>query len=111
MAWGQPLGLDELMIVNPSTSDTEAYLLGEDGTLYQVEGLGSTETLEDSGQYFLGDDGTLYQLQGLQQTEDLQGSRQYFLGDDGTLYQLQGKNLGEISDISMGQHSCQCMKK
>jgi hypothetical protein len=111
MTWGQPLGLDELMIVNPSPSDTEAYLLGEDGTLYQVEGLGSAETLEDSGQYFLGDDGTLYQMQGLQQTEDLQGSEQYFLGDDGTLYQSQGEGLGDASDMSTRQHTCQCMKR
>jgi hypothetical protein len=110
MAWGQPLGLDELMIINPSPSDTEAYLLGEDGTLYQVEGLGSAEALEDAGQYLLGDDGTLYQIQGFQPTDNFQGSGQYFLGDDGTLYQLQGENLGEISDMSMKQHSCQCMK-
>ncbi len=111
MAWGQPLGLDELMIINPSPSDTEAYLLGEDGTLYQVEGLGSAETLEHSGQYFLSDNGTLYQMQGLQQTEDLQAPRQYFLGDDGTLYQLQGEDLGEASDMGMRQHTCRCMKK
>ena len=34
-----PLGLDELMIVNPSSSRAEAMFLGEDGTLYQVQGL------------------------------------------------------------------------
>ena len=36
----QQLGLDELMIVNPSPSGTEAMFLGEDGTLYQVQGSG-----------------------------------------------------------------------
>jgi hypothetical protein len=78
-AWGQPLGLDELMIVNPSPAPVKAathpdsaanqghrsapaagqYFLGEDGTLYQTEGAGTVLP----GQFFLGEDGTLYQLQ------------------------------------------------
>ena len=37
------LGLDELMIVNPSSSGTEVMFLGEDGTLYQVQGLSEEE--------------------------------------------------------------------
>jgi hypothetical protein len=111
MAWGQPLGLDELMIVNPSASDPATYFLGEDGTLYQVQGLGAVATREGSGQYFLGDDGTLYQVQGWPPTEDLQGSGQYFLGDDGTLYQVQGMDLADASDMPIGQHTCQCRKQ
>jgi hypothetical protein len=87
MAWGQPLGLDELMIINPGASDAEAYFLGDDGTLYQVQGLGSAE--------------------------DLQGSEQYFLGDDGTLYQVQGLGLEESPNKSLNRpikhHTCRCM--
>ena len=60
MRKGQQLGLDELMIVNPSPSGTKAVFLGTDGTLYQVQGLG-----EEAGQFFLGEDGTLYQVQGV----------------------------------------------
>ena len=55
----QQLGLDELMIVNPSSSGTEATFLGEDGTLYQVQGLGEEDDLQGLGQFFLGEDGTL----------------------------------------------------
>ncbi len=40
MKTGQQLGLDELMIVNPAPPGTNALFLGEDGTLYQVQGLG-----------------------------------------------------------------------
>ena len=36
---GSQLGLDELMIVNPGPPGTRRFL-GEDGTLYQVQGLG-----------------------------------------------------------------------
>jgi hypothetical protein len=111
MAWGQPLGLDELMIVNPSPSDTEAYFLGNDGTLYQVQGLGETEDLQQMGQFFLGDDGTLYQVQGLGETEDLQQMGQFFLGDDGTLYQVQGIGLSEMSQMLAKQQTCQCTKR
>ena len=55
------LGLDELMIVNPSPSGADVMFLGEDGTLYQIQGFdesGSTEL----GQYFLGSDGALYEV-------------------------------------------------
>lgn len=87
MAWGEPLGLDELMIVNPSPSQTTTYAFGENGTLYELQGLGQTADLLGNEQYFLGDDGTLYELQGLGQTTDLSEDEKYFLGDDGTLYQ------------------------
>jgi hypothetical protein len=85
MAWGQPLGLDELMIVNPSPPNPKAYFLGEDGTLYQVQGLG--------------------------QTEELQGPGQYFLGEDGTLYQVQGIGFGEAPQVPVRQHTCHCMRR
>lgn len=70
------LGLDELMIVNPSTgprgSRTETasrfagrYFLGGDGTLYQMMGIDSADPSdadESIGRFFLGDDGTLYEM-------------------------------------------------
>jgi hypothetical protein len=111
MAWGQPLGLDELMIVNPSPPNTEAYFLGEDGTLYQVQGLGQEQAFQDREQYFLGEDNTLYQVQGLGQTEGLQGLGQYFLGEDGNLYQLQRMGFGESPRVPMKQHTCRCMRE
>ena len=52
------------MIVNPRSSGREAFFLGEDGTLYQVQGLGEGEELQGLGQFFLGEDGALYQVQG-----------------------------------------------
>jgi hypothetical protein len=66
MRSGQPLGLDELMIVNPEPWDMRALLSDLDGP--GVPGL---------GQLFLGDDGTLYQLAG-----------HFLLGDDGMLYEV-----------------------
>jgi hypothetical protein len=68
MRTGQPLGLDELMIVNPGPSDVGALFFGPDGPGSGVPGL---------GQLFLGDDGTLYQLGG-----------HFLLGDDGMLYEV-----------------------
>jgi hypothetical protein len=108
MAWGQPLGLDELMIVNPSPPNSEAYFLGEDGTLYQVQGLGQEQFAPDRGRYFLGGDNTLYRVQGLGRAESLQGFGQYILGQDGTLYQVQGLDLGESPQVPTQQHTCRC---
>jgi hypothetical protein len=85
MAWGQPLGLDELMIVNPSPPNPEAYFLGEDGTLYQVQGLGQEQAFQDR--------------------------EQYFLGEDGNLYQLQRMGFGESPRVPMKQHTCRCMRE
>lgn len=68
MATGRPLGLDELMIVNPGPSEVGAVLLDQGDPVSGVEGL---------GQFFLGGDGTLYQLQG-----------HFLLGHDGTLYEV-----------------------
>ena len=100
------LGLDELMIVNPGQPGGEAFFLGEDGTLYQVHGLGEEAELQGTGEFFLGEDGALYQVQGFgagSTAEPGEGSRKglgevdsselgrYFLGDDGTLYKVVGR--------------------
>jgi hypothetical protein len=97
------LGLDELMIVNPSSSGTEAMFLGEDGTLYQVQGLSEEKALEGLGQCFLGEDGSLYQVQGFDSDGSIelgQGAGEdlgedegrelgrYFLGADGGIYEV-----------------------
>jgi hypothetical protein len=99
----QQLGLDELMIVNPSSSRAEAMFLGEDGTVYQVQGLGEDNTQQGMGRYFLGGDGSLYQVQGTESVgsdeppknsgenlgeEDGRALGGYFLGDDGALYEV-----------------------
>ncbi len=57
----QPLGLDELMIVNPGPSGSGALFLGEDDALYQVQGLAEDES-HPLGRLFLGQDGTLYEV-------------------------------------------------
>lgn len=101
MRTGQPLGLDELMIVNPGPPDSGGFFLGEDGTLYQVQGLGlgQVEAPQGLGQFFLGEDGTVYQVQGFglsglaEHAEGLDeddGSElgRFFLGEDGTLYEV-----------------------
>ena len=103
MITNQRLGLDELMIVNPSSSGTEAVFLGQDGTLYHVQGLGAEEALQGSGQFFLGEDGTLYQVQGFDAGRSTGSAErlgeglgkvnghelgQYFLGADGALYEV-----------------------
>ena len=99
----QQLGLDELMIVNPSSSGTEAMFLGEDGTLYQVQGLGEEQAQQGIGQYVLGGDGSLYQVQGFEACASTESAKnageglgeedgrefgRYFLGADGALYEV-----------------------
>ncbi len=60
---GQALGLDELMIVNPGPpAEGDTFFLGEDGTLYQVQGLSETEELQGVGRFYLGEDGMLYEV-------------------------------------------------
>jgi hypothetical protein len=102
MKKGQPLGLDELMIVNPSSQDAGMVFLGDDGTLYQVQKLSEGE-LQGLGHFFLGEDGTLYKAEGGAQkptngrakssaenpaeAEERELGR-FFLGDDGTLYEV-----------------------
>jgi hypothetical protein len=92
MKKGQQLGLDELMIVNPGPSGTDALFLGEDGTLYQVQGLGEEAEPQGTGEFFLGEDGTLYQVQGLGSNglgeAEAHEVGRFFLGEDGTLYEL-----------------------
>jgi len=103
MRRGQQLGLDELMIVNPSSSGAKAAFLGEDGTFYRVQGLGEEEALQGSRQFFLGEDGTLYQVQGFDAGNstgpaerlgeglgEMNGHElgHYFLGADGALYEV-----------------------
>ena len=52
MEKNQQLGLDELMIVNPSASDAEAMFLGEDGTLYQMQSLRKKTHCKEWGNTF-----------------------------------------------------------
>jgi hypothetical protein len=61
-------GLDELMIVNPDLHKEQQSLpfgqvfIGDDGTLYRLEGLEETGSFEDHAEFYLGEDGTLYQV-------------------------------------------------
>jgi hypothetical protein len=103
MAKRKPLGMDELMIVNPSPSGSGAYFLGEDGTLYHIQGLDLDEGEAPARSFFLGEDGVLYQghgripdraagmgevsIQSLGQTQERERGP-FFLGEDGTLYEV-----------------------
>ncbi len=95
------IGLDELMIVNPGQPGPTAgadYFLGDDKTLYQVQGSQGEQSEAGLAEFYLGDDGRLYQLYGLQALvppEDgvsgLAGENRlprFFLGEDGTLYEM-----------------------
>ena len=99
----QKLGLDELMIVNPSSSGTETVFLGGDGTLYQIQGLGEEKALQGIRRYFLDGDGSLYQVQAFGASdsaergegpgenmgeENVRDLGRYFLGGDGVLYEV-----------------------
>ena len=61
-------GLDELMIVNP--------------------GLPYRERALPFGQVFIGDDGTLYRLEGPEESQSFGELSEFYLGEDGTLYQM-----------------------
>ncbi len=84
---GEPrhLGLDELMIVNPSPGGLGAVFVGGDGYLHQV------------GAFFLGTDGGLYRV-GSPDSDGLGGEgdvlTRFFLGDDGTLYEVMPERPG-----------------
>jgi hypothetical protein len=92
------VGMDELMIVNPGLPEEvgtgETIFLGEDGALYQVEGLADGEDASSLAEFYLGDDGRLYQLHGLEALvapEGISGAGRlpfYFLGEDGTHYEI-----------------------
>jgi hypothetical protein len=98
MTKGRPLGLDELMIVNPGPRASGALFLGENGTLYQVPRVGWTDEAQGLGQLFLGEDGVLYQVQGLKPSRSAERTvtalgeekerGRFFLGEDGTLYEV-----------------------
>ena len=68
MSRSRSIGIDELMIVNPGPAESDALFLGEDGTLYQVQGSDLEEPLGEGsigpGDVFLGEDGTLYRVVG-----------------------------------------------
>jgi hypothetical protein len=78
MSTDQTLGLDELMIVNPGPEGADGFSAGE-------------------GQFFLGEDGTLYQVEGLEQGDGETGLSGYFLGDDGILYRIEGPDDSSVS--------------
>lgn len=98
MKSNEPIGMNELMIVNPCYPGGSGIFLGQDGNFYQVQGLGQDEELRGIGQFFLGEDNALYQVQGLGQNAlpvlaaisavDIGKLGRYFLGEDGTLYQV-----------------------
>jgi len=99
MTRSRPLGLDELMIVNPGCTCPKAVLLGEDGTLYQVQGLGQEVAYRAPSPFVRGADGRLYKVQGTglggpgEYGEGLDEERSHllgrlFLGDDGLLYEV-----------------------
>jgi hypothetical protein len=102
MKKSQPLGLDELMIVNPGAQSFGACFLGEDGTLYLVQAAGE-DRMQGLGEFFLGDDGTLYKVEHREPAtvkeqpksssrvlneDQRRDIRRFFLGDDGTLYEV-----------------------
>jgi hypothetical protein len=101
MARRKALGLDELMIVNPGPPDAGAFFLGEDGSLYQIQGLDLDEGVQPARAFFLGEDGVLYQgrvsdgtagtgevpRRSLGETQERERGP-FFLGEDGTLYEV-----------------------
>ena len=64
MRTGRQLGLDELMIVNPGVAGLGAVVLSADDNVSQAQGLEQADPLQGLGQFFIGDDGTLYQVEG-----------------------------------------------
>jgi hypothetical protein len=94
------LGLDELMIVNPGEPVTgvgrclSQLFLGEDGALYEVQGLDGAGPDFAGSEFFLGDNGALYQVVGRWKAGLRLGRDQFFLGDDGGLYRVVNRPLG-----------------
>lgn len=89
---------NELMIVNPGGPGSEETLgldqlyLGEDGNIYQIQGLEDEEVPQGLNEFYLGEDGALYSLEspeplGRYETEMHGSFGGYFLGEDGTLYE------------------------
>ncbi len=85
------LGLDELMIVNPTSGGLSAVFLGHDGSMYGIEEMGGYGGETPGPRYFLGEGGGLLQVAD-GGAGDLAGDgtlpSQFFLGEDGTLYQV-----------------------
>lgn len=92
-------GHNELMIVNPGNlSDEETpnlgqLFFGDDGYVYQLQGLEQEEISQGLNEFYLGDDGTLYSLEsheplGKYETEMHRPFSGYLLGGDGTLYEV-----------------------
>lgn len=81
MRRAQPLGMDELMIVNPGPPGARrlGLLVGYRACCRQGAGA--------PGPYFMGDDGALYRVQGLGEAGGHEPCR-LFLGEDGTLYRV-----------------------
>ena len=101
----QQLGLDELMIVNPTALGVGGLFEGEDGALYQVQGAGEQNEPLGFGQLFLGDDGALYRAEEAKKADPLKSETSnslgagedrdgtlmlggYLLAADGTLYEI-----------------------
>jgi hypothetical protein len=86
------LGLEELMIVNPSGEGEPNAFVGEDGTLYAMER--GPAALAGSGELFLGDDGSVYRVERASAGDGGVGAaagdgKEYLLGEDGRLYELE----------------------
>jgi len=91
------------MIVNPAEPGIGALFEGEDGGLYQLQGMDAERGAHGLGQLFLGDDGALYRAHQANDTPSvastkglMEGAGQndvaklggYLLAADGTLYEL-----------------------
>jgi len=121
MAHDASLGLDELMIVNPTSPHGEkVVLLGDDGALCRVDAVDARRGRHGLEEFFLGADGTLYRLErahgtiaGSPATGSLAGegsargagATRYFLGADGSLYELDRHRPRSIHDPA-----CACVK-
>lgn len=90
---------NELMIVNPGRLGNEESLsldqlyFGEDGSVYQIQGLEEEEIPQGLNEFYLGEDGVLYSLEspgslGKYETQNHGSFGHYFLGEDGTLYEV-----------------------
>jgi hypothetical protein len=103
MRTGRQLGLDELMIVNPGVAGLGAVVLSADDNVSHAQGLEQADPLQGLGQFFIGDDGTLYQVEGFDSSGSTHSAEataeslgepdypefgRYFLGEDGMLYEV-----------------------
>src|SRR5262245_9098631 len=82
------LGLEAVMIVNRGPPHTDAFFLGGDGTVDQIQKLGEEAQPAGIGEFFVGEDGTLYEMRG----SDLDGAVEGV--SDGTVDEKQARELG-----------------